>query len=277
MGEFMITVIGGNGFIGSDIVSLIKSLNLPHWVPQKNDKKIFELELGTVIYVAGHGDCQNEPFKVLDANTTYLSTLLKDANFDKIVYISSTRLYLDSSRSLENEDLLIGFKDKRRLFNLTKAVAEELIKLSGKKFVILRPSNVYGGAIKSPLFLPSIVRDAVNCGKVKMYVPPSYAKDYVSVKDVSRCVLEACLTAKLDNDIFNVAAGVNVSAIEIAQVLQTHTNCNVEWIETDSSTDQFPVTSIKKLQGVIDYNPKAVLEDLLDMINIFKNRLENVE
>jgi nucleoside-diphosphate-sugar epimerase len=270
----MITVIGGKGFIGAEIVSVLKSKSLPYWVPDKNDEKIFELELGVVVYVAGHGDCQNEPFKVLDSNTTNLSAILQNAKFEKIIYISSTRLYLDSISSLESDDLIIGYKDKRRLFNLTKAVAEEMIKLSGKRHVILRPGNVYGGAIKSPLFLPSIVRDAISSGKVKMFVPPSYAKDYVSVKDVSLCVLEACITTKLDNDTFNVGSGVNVSAIEIANVLQSHTQCEVEWINNISSIDQFPVTNIEKLKKVVDYYPTEVLVDLLDMINDFRDRLE---
>lgn len=273
----MITVIGGNGFIGSEIVSLLKAENLLYWVPEKNDERIFTQELGIIVYAAGYGDCQNDPYKVLDSNTTNLSDILRNANFEKIIYISSTRVYLDSKSSLESDDLIIGYEDKRRLFNLTKAVAEEMIKLSGKKYVILRPSNVYGGAIKSPLFLPSIVRDAINTGKVKMFVPQTYAKDYVSVKDVSLCVLKACLTSKLDNDIFNVGSGKNISAIEIADVLQTNTQCEVEWVKTIASIDKFPITRIEKLKRILEYKPASVLDDLSEMINEFRGRLEKSE
>ncbi len=57
--------------------------------PTREDSRIYEEDLGVIIYSAGYGDCQKDPFNVLTANVLLLSSLLQ-AKFDKLVYISST-------------------------------------------------------------------------------------------------------------------------------------------------------------------------------------------
>ncbi|MCV5223230.1 NAD-dependent epimerase/dehydratase family protein, partial [Escherichia coli] len=92
----------------------------------------------------------------------------------------------------ETDDLLVTAGDNRKLFNLTKLVAEELCIKSERDVTVVRPSNVYGLALNSTLFLPSIIRHAINNGEINMFVAPEYAKDYVSVNDVAKaCVLLA--------------------------------------------------------------------------------------
>lgn len=59
---------------------------------------------------------------------------------------------MNGDESSETSDLIIRQDDNRRLFNLTKLVAEELCFKSGKPFTIVRPSNVYGVALKVPCF-----------------------------------------------------------------------------------------------------------------------------
>ncbi|WP_337242221.1 NAD-dependent epimerase/dehydratase family protein, partial [Proteus faecis] len=77
----------------------------------------------------------------------------------------------------------IHTSDNRRLFNITKLAAEEICLKSNKNITIIRPSNVYGTAINSSLFLPSIVRDAIQKKEINMFVSPEYSKDYISVND----------------------------------------------------------------------------------------------
>ncbi|MCC9213027.1 hypothetical protein LOK03_08040 [Escherichia coli] len=58
----------------------------------------------------------------------------------------------------ENADLLICHNDNRKLFNLMKLAAEEICRLSKRNVIIVRPSNVYGLALNSKLFLPQIIK-----------------------------------------------------------------------------------------------------------------------
>ena len=206
------TVIGGNGFIGSHIVTLLKELGRDVFVPDRNSCNSLNGELGKVIYCAGNGDCAKSYFSVLEANTVLLAKLLQDAQFEKMVYISSTRVYMNHHSANETDDLIVTADDNRKLFNLTKLVAEELCLKSERDVTVVRPSNVYGLALNSTLFLPSIIRHAINNGEINMFVAPEYAKDYVSVNDVAKACVWLAENQNGNKEIYNVASGFNVTA-----------------------------------------------------------------
>ncbi|MBG5883990.1 SDR family oxidoreductase [Providencia alcalifaciens] len=260
------TIIGGYGFIGSEIVNFLKEKNAHIFIPQKDDDKLFRDELGTIIYCAGYGDCINDPFKVLESNTILLSRILKKSNFDKLIYISSTRIYMENNSSDESSNFIIDRNDSRKLFNLTKLVSEELCLLSNRNVIIVRPSNVYGLAISSPLFLPSIVRDAILKSEVNMYVSPTYEKDYIYVKDVADAIYKLAIIENPKNKIYNLASGENTNAQQIANVLSTETGCKVFWHEQDKMDDNFPVTNIESIKVEINFDPKSVLVMMKQMI-----------
>ena len=269
------TVVGGNGFIGSEIVKHLHFLKKDVWIPERNESNIFSKKLGTLIYCAGNGECQLKPFEVLTANCLFLSQLLQHADFDRLIYVSSSRLYMNGDGSDEMSDLIIRQDDNRRLFNLTKLVAEELCFKSGKPFTIVRPSNVYGVALKSPLFLPSITRNAIVNGRVDMFVDKNYEKDYVSVVDVAKSIIKLSNNKDAEGKIINIASGANVSSEQIASMLIQYTNCVVNWHENNASKEIFPVTDISLLKEMIpEYKPHSVLSDLSDMIQLFKSELQ---
>ena len=240
------------------------------FVPRKNDSGLYDGDLGVVIYCAGYGDCAGNPRKVIESNISSLIQIIERSSFRRLIYLSSTRLYLSNDRSSEEADLLISSSDKRRLFNLTKLVAEEMCLLSDREIVIIRPSNIYGLAVSSPLYLPSIVRDAIHKKKVNMYVSKDYAKDYVSVMDVANSIYQLSLCDRLDSKIYNVGSGINISSREIAEVLSRETDCEIIWHKTPFNEEVFPETDISKLVAQIDFSPRSVLDDLPKLITEFK-------
>lgn len=263
------TVIGGKGFIGSKIVKSLESMGDNVWIPNKGDKSIFKKPLGVVIYCAGHGDCNNGIYKVFDSNSVLLSKLLELADFERIVYISSTRIYMNQEEADENSNLTISENDSRRLFNLTKLLSEELLMKSGRKFSIIRPSNTYGMALKSPLFLPTIVRNAVDFGEINMHVSSDYAKDYISVDDVAELTVKISKDENAINEIFNIASGENIKANEIIKILVSETSCKVNW-HSNESLEYFPITNIDKILLRYNFKPRKVLNDLESMIKEYK-------
>lgn len=268
------TIIGGNGFIGSHIVTLLKEQGHDVVVPDRNSCNSLNGELGKVIYCAGNGDCAKSYFSVLEANTVLLAKLLQDAQFEKLVYISSTRVYMNHYSANETDDLVVTADDNRKLFNLTKLVAEELCLKSERDVTVVRPSNVYGLALNSTLFLPSIIRHAINNGEINMFVAPEYAKDYVSVNDVAKACVWLAENKNANKKIYNVASGFNVTAKQIADVIEKETACKVNWHDCNFPREEFPVTSISKLTNEIpDYKPQHVLDDLKIMIASYKEEL----
>lgn len=268
----LFTVFGGRGFIGSEVVSQLEQEGHVVQVPDREAEWVYNDKLGIVIYAAGFGDCDNDPFNVIEANLNLLGKILDNSDFEKLVYLSSTRLYLNQYETREDVNLNISTNDSRRLFNLTKIAAEELCAKSKYDCLIIRPSNVYGLAIDSPLFLPAIVRNALLNSNVDMYVTPGYSKDYVYVGDLVSAIL--MLVDKGVTGIFNVASGGNTSAKEIAAILELQTNCNINWlVETD--LDYFHPIDISKLKGVIDYEPVSVVDNLNKMVCDFKQYFDS--
>ncbi|MBZ2191379.1 SDR family oxidoreductase [Pseudoalteromonas arctica] len=264
----MYTVIGGKGFIGSEIVKQLSEAGEHVYVPEKLDKGVFSKPLGTVIYAAGHGDCANNSMKVFDSNVNYLVKMLESSLFDRFIYISSTRVYMNQQASSESADLTVCAKDNRALFNLTKLTAENLVLNLVDKAIIVRPSNVYGLAVNSPLFLPSIVRDSIAKKEVNMYIREDYQKDYVSVVDVADAIYKLSKADIQSNEIFNIASGRNTRADTIAKVLTDKTGCEVNWFESNVN-EAFSEVDISKLQSVVDFSPTTIEDDLESMINSF--------
>ncbi len=272
----MFTVFGGQGFIGSEFVSQLEMRGEEVFVPKREDPDIYEKGLGTIIYCAGYGDCEKDPFNVLNANVVLLSNILQRANFEKLIYVSSTRIYMNNISSNPDSDVSIIYEDSRRLFNLTKLTAEEICIKSKKDCLIIRPSNVFGLALNSPLFLPSITRNAINNGYIDMYVTEDYAKDYVYVGDVVKSTLQILDSKKDKPKIVNVASGVNTTAKEIADILKNKTGCDVNWHNTEKNDkEQFPITDITELKKYIDFEPIQVMTALEKMVDKFIRALSN--
>ncbi|MEZ8136699.1 NAD-dependent epimerase/dehydratase family protein [Vibrio splendidus] len=268
----LFTVFGGRGFIGTEVVSQLEKNGHVVQVPDRDAEWVYKNKLGIVIYAAGFGDCDNDPVNVVQANLGLFSQIINNSNFEKLVYISSTRLYLNEYDSSEQADLNISNNDSRKLFNLTKMAAEELCMKSQRNCLIIRPSNVYGLAVDSPLFLPAIVRSALLNNNVDMYVTSEYSKDYVYVGDLVAAIL--ALVDKNTTGTFNIASGENTSAEEIATILKLQTNCNINWlVETD--VDYFHPIDISKLKDTIDYKPVSVVANLRKMVCDFKEYFDS--
>ncbi len=270
------TVIGGNGFIGSALVEYLLAKGLNVWVPEKGSPKIYDRPLGTVIYCAGNGDCENTPFKVVDSNVILLSSIIEKSSFERLIYISSTRLYINNTSSQEDADLSYISSDGRALFNLTKLTAEELCRKSKRNVLILRPSNVYGRAINSSLFLPMLIKNAINNKVIDMYVSPLYQKDYLSVYDLCFVIHNFISRGWSGTEIYNVASGENVSADVIAKFIEEKTGCAVRW-HSGFTGESFPVINIDKLRSAMEFKARSVLNDLDDMIDVFTKELDKSE
>ncbi|MDH0351909.1 NAD-dependent epimerase/dehydratase family protein [Aeromonas caviae] len=267
------TVIGSSGFIGKNVCDFLRRKNesvleVNRILPSN------ESPLGTVIYCAGFGNCL-EPENVLDANFTYLSEIVDKCNFERIFYISSTRLYLNCLDGFENASLLIFNEDKRSLFNLTKLMAEKFYN-ENPKFVSLRLSNVYGNAFKSTLFLPSIIRDAILHSKVKMFTGSEYAKDYINIKDVCNAIYLLSKEKELSYNLYNIASSTKTSAGDILHEMSKHILFDIEWNQCVSE-ERYPEISIERLKKQIDFNPSSVLDDIKDMSDVFKKHFEHME
>src|SRR5262245_12286016 len=177
----MITVLGASGFIGSHLVKRLDTLGHEFHAIGRDDS-LPSGSMGHVIYSIGvTADYRSRPFDTVEAHVCKLLKILRDRQFESLLYLSSTRLYLGLSSSDEETALRIAPLEASDLYNASKAMGESLVLNSGRPTRVVRLSNVYGPDFDSDNFLSSIMRDAILHNKIVFETAAASAKDYISV------------------------------------------------------------------------------------------------
>src|ERR1039457_2553989 len=139
------TVLGSQGFIGSLLVRHLRQIGVNVFAPPRDDPAIFTNSLGHLFYCAGlTADFRQKPVATIRAHVSYLVDVLEQANYESLLYLSSTRVYAGATGSREEEKLRVNPCEPSDLYNLSKLTGEAACLAFKKKNVrIARLSNVY--------------------------------------------------------------------------------------------------------------------------------------
>lgn len=265
----MITILGSSGFIGSRLASRLDELSLKYQAIGRHDA-LPTGNLGTVIYCIGlTADFRSRPFDTVEAHVCKLLEVLRDSNFDTLLYLSSTRLYTTSVSASANQSVRVAPADPDDLYNISKVMGEAITLNCGKPTRVARVSNVYGADFTSANFLSSIIRDAIATKKIVLQTAATSAKDYISVDDVVDGLI--AIATKGGEQIYNVASGVNVSNLELAEKLRSLTGCSIE-IVPDAPVVSFPPINVERMQSEFDFRPSLLLDDLPQLVTMYKEK-----
>ena len=258
------TVLGANGFIGSKLVEHLQKDGVECFTPDVRKENIFQKSLGHVIYSIGVPNFIERPFDAVDAHVCVLRKLLEHGKFDSLLYISSGRIYYNSSSTKEEDSININPLHLNDLYNISKLMGESMCIASKKDNVkIVRPSNVTGSNVSSKLFIPSILRDAVYHQKIILHCTLDSQKDYVYIDDVVSLLPKIVLDGK--DRIYNIAYGKNTTSKEIVDEISRLTNCKIDIIEP--SKFSFPQISIKRIQDEFNFKPISITSKIELMVN----------
>jgi nucleoside-diphosphate-sugar epimerase len=145
--------------------------------------------------------------------------VLRAGRFERIVYLSSTRLYdgLPKADVDEAEPLVFDPADPRRVYDLSKALGENLIitRADGRGRVA-RLANVYDWTDGAPGFLSEWLIRARSERDLALDSSPAVARDYIHLDDVVAALI--ALAAAPEPAIVNVASGDRVANRQIAEV-----------------------------------------------------------
>ncbi|MFZ5718531.1 MAG: NAD-dependent epimerase/dehydratase family protein [Pseudomonadota bacterium] len=214
------TVVGSAGFVGSGLLARLRSEEWDVYAPAKGDPDLFKRDLGTVFYCAGlTADYDRRPFDTVEAHATLVSRIIEAGRFDKLVYCSSTRLYDGQQKAEvgEAEPLILDPADPRRVYDLSKALGENLtICRTGGRGAVARLSNVFDWSDDAPGFLSEWLIQARTGREIALQSSPHIARDYIHLDDV----VDALVALADAKGIFNVASGELVTNREIAGVFE---------------------------------------------------------
>lgn len=261
------TILGASGFIGSHLLVHLEASGHECFAPARDDAALFERELGQVIYCIGlTADFRRRPFDTVRAHVSFLADVLEKANFESLLYLSSTRVYASALSGGEDARLLAG-----DLYNLSKLTGEALCFASGRSNVrVARLSNVFGNDFSSDNFLPAIIRAAVGEGRVALDTALDAAKDYVSIRDVVAVLPEIAGSGK--HRVYNVASGGNTSNRELVEKIRQLTGCRVT-VADEVSHVSFPRIETARLEQEFGYLPVSILDCLEELIEEYKRVL----
>ncbi len=212
------TVIGAGGFVGRHVVALLRAEGIEPFCPVRDDPGLWDRDLGRIFYCAGlTGDYRTRPFATVEAHVALLARLLERARFDRIVYLSSTRLYGSQAgaKGLETLPIEVDAGNAEHLYELSKLLGENLaLHRSDGRGVVARLSYVFGWDDGAEGFLSDWLRAARTKRDLSFDSSPGFARDYIHVEDVA-----AALKLMLDGTatgIVNLARGETIDNASIA-------------------------------------------------------------
>jgi nucleoside-diphosphate-sugar epimerase len=265
--ESSYTVLGATGFVGSRIVATLQKAGHDVYTPGREELEQFSRPLGKVFYCVGlTADYLSRPYDTVEAHVSLLARLLKEAEFDRLVYLSSTRLYDGLPESIASEDVTLQLNpaSPRHIYDLSKALGENLcLTASSGRASIARLSCVYDSAPGSPGFLSEWLQRAAREKNFGLDSGTGIVRDYIHLDDVVTALI-AILESE-EKAIFNVASGENVSNATLAEIFNRH-----GWsvtLDRDTPLQKASVCDISRLQrlGVQPRLVKDVVDQYLEL------------
>lgn len=267
------TIIGAGGFIGGRLAAALRARGDSVYAPARGDPGLFEQDLGIVFYCAGlTGDFHVRPFDTVEAHVTLLAQVLAKVRFQRLIYLSSTRLYDSLGAAGGREDDILAFDPAapRNVYDLSKALGENLtLARSEGRGAVARLSNVFDLAEGASGFLPDLLQAARRSRVLSRDSVPGAVRDYIHADDVVAGLL--AMADQQAQGVVNVARGENVSNADLARVF-----AEAGWtlnLAPDRPMPPAPVCATERLRalGVTPRDARILLRDALSAPGFFQD------
>jgi nucleoside-diphosphate-sugar epimerase len=260
------TLVGSEGFIGSHLQQWLRDQRVDYDPVGRNDPSIFSRNLRHVIYCAGvTADFRQRPQETVDAHVCFASRVLREARWESFLYLSSTRIYTGATDSSEDRPLVLDPVNSGDVYNASKIMGETLCLSTGRSNAkVVRLSNVVGCNYSSDDFLPSIVREAIERGRVMFNTTLDSEKDYIAVEDVVKLLPQIAISGR--HRVYNLASGRNTTNRALANLLSEKTGCSIE-VAANARTVGFPLIATSRVQHEFPFAPRPLAESLDEILN----------
>lgn len=266
MATAMTTVLGARGLVGSRLAQILSEQSAEIWCPGRAEEaQLFQRPLGTVYYCIGlTADYRARPFDTVEAHVSLLARILERADFNRLVYLSSTRLYdsLGAAHCAENAVLRLSPADPRHLYDFSKGLGENLcLTASEGRAKVARLACVLGKRLDDDGFIPGLLKQATGKKTLEVQSSPHFSRDYIGLDDVVQLLINIAETGQ--HPIYNVASGSNVSNQELFAMVEKLTGCKVSG--TSQARSESPLVDTQLIRQEFGFVPTA-LETVLAQI-----------
>ena len=273
-----ILIAGGTGFLGFNVIKKLlkhkyeitsissnkKSLNKLKKVKYifcdisnyKNLKRKIKNNYDYLINFSGNIDHSNKN-KVRRVHYLGVKNLVKCIDIKKLklfVQIGSSLEYGRSS-SPHKETL---FCKPVSYYGKSKHISSNFIKKKIKKFIILRPYQIYGPNQKTDRLIPSVI---VNCIKNREFscTGGKQLRDFLHVNDFTELILKVLKKKNIKSGIYNVGMGKPYKVKFVIDLIKSLTGkgkplFGKKKMRKDEIMKLYP--DIRKVKKIFDWKPK---------------------
>ena len=153
------------------------------------------------------------------------------------------------------------------IYGITKQQQEQMILLMGKTLnipaVVLRYQNVYGPgqSLSNPYtgILSIFSTRLLNGNDIDIYEDGQESRDFIFIDDVVSATILALEKKEANNQIFNVGSGVATSVSEVAELLKSLYNSNVNISVSGKyryGDIRHNYADLSKIENVLGFSPK---------------------
>ncbi len=189
-----IGIIGANGFIGSNLMRLLKGTA----IPREGSDDFYDV----IINANGNSNkrlADEKPLLDFDSSVVSVLRYVNSLKFDTYIHISSCEVYGDLTGDTQEESNL---KPKSR-YGVNKFLAEKIVETYCNKWLMLRLNGPIGpGMKKGPVY------DIMNLGKI--WLSPESKFQFLHLRYVSKFI-ELALNKKIKNETFNLTGSDSIS------------------------------------------------------------------
>lgn len=262
-----ITILGARGLVGSRLAQTLVGQKIDVWCPTRDDEPLlFRRPLGTVYYCIGlTADYRARPFDTVEAHVSLLSRILERADFERLIYLSSTRLYdtLGAVHCAEDAILHISTAEPRHLYDFSKGLGENLcLTASHGRAKVARLSCVLGEQLDDG-FIPWLIKQSHGREKLEVDSSPHFYRDYIGLDDVISLLIR--IVNEGQSSIYNVASGINTTNQELFDLVSELTGCVIE--ARSQARAILPSIDISLIRNEFSFSPTP-LQVLLKKLSI---------
>jgi len=209
----MLSVFGGTGFLGTELVKRLNACNTKFELVPRNSLVCAGHKVIYLISTTDNYNIFSNPYLDIDTNLTHLMRVLEsNPQIKEFNFVSSWFVYGDQEKLPVKEDAICKPKG---MYSITKRCAEELLesycKTKGIAYRIFRMSNLYGvgdrGVSKKKNALQYLISKIKNNEPINLYFNGDFYRDYLRVDEAARAIVH-CLDNSEINDILNIGRGI---------------------------------------------------------------------
>jgi nucleoside-diphosphate-sugar epimerase len=257
-----VTVVGARGFIGSHLAAHARGRGAD--VIERRHADFLNATprdpLGTVFYCSGITvGADAEPLRAFEVHVEALRRLINSRSYDKLIYLSSTRVYDYAEATAESTHLPSTPNAATDTYVASKLAGEAVTLAARVENRVVRLSNVFGAGMNPRVFLSDILAQAKNTGIIRLHSALSSAKDYVSVSAACRLTWEIGTSSR--ERIYNVASGTNTSHQEILTALAALLPLEV-FVDDDAPLKPATPIAVQRIAGEFGASPSDLLAEL---------------